>query len=99
MRFQTDLSTTLYPYGQQENDDVDEQLSDAVQSGTEDKDIDSEPSNISSDLTTIASEVSAILPDNDINARIRSFNVKQREIFDVVHRAVAEQLRHRSCDQ
>ena len=73
-RFDVDLD----PYGQQENDEMEEEMiNEGCSNATGDP---CEPNSSSADFGFRQPE---ILPDDTINANIRSLNKKQREVFNV----------------
>ena len=70
-------------FAEQENDEVQEQLL------SDTNDLESEdPSNnaiILEDTNSVAMNARVLLSDDEINAKVRSLNSKQRQCFDIVH--------------
>ena len=95
-QFRDDCATNLDPYGQQENDNVnDELLNDRETSDNEN----SESENSINDPTIrrATDNLPAVLSDDIINEKIRSLNVKQREIFEKVYKWARDYAKNRSC--
>ena len=69
-------------FSQQENDQVDEQLLNSNEIESED------PANdavILADTYTVPNIASTVLSDEELNAKIRTLNLKQREYFQIVY--------------
>ena len=83
-RFRADLILNMNDFEQQENDETNAELhNDFADDGeSEDENDDDDTSQL---RATIPME-SILLPDVEINARIRSLNQQQREVFDVIHK-------------
>ena len=84
-RFRADLSTNLDSFAQQENDEIDQELLETLgdNNGEDDVEDDNQPMCVET-VTRNVTNIS-ILNDNEINAKIRSLNFKQRQIFDIIH--------------
>ncbi|XP_066926174.1 uncharacterized protein [Clytia hemisphaerica] len=81
-RYRTDLVLNMNDFEQQENDEINEEL----QNTNNEDESDEESNNRTPNLTAAIPMESILLPDNEINARIRSLNHQQREVFDVIHK-------------
>ena len=77
--------TSFDPYAQQENE---ESYPDVNQEDTD---------NASSENVTNTSISSLILPDDDINAQIRSLNYQQKEVFDFVLQWAINFIKYVNC--
>ena len=77
--YHADLDINMNAFAQQENEEVEDLLSNT------NEELDEEPNNDAiTEASRVFSDVPCVLPDNEINEKIRSLNKKQREIFDVV---------------
>uniref|UniRef100_A0A7M5V9S6 ATP-dependent DNA helicase n=2 Tax=Clytia hemisphaerica TaxID=252671 RepID=A0A7M5V9S6_9CNID len=83
-RYRTDLILNMNDYEQQENDDTNAELQSRNQNNEDESE--DESNNDTSGLRAAIPMESILLPDNEINVRIRSLNHQQREVFDIVHK-------------
>ena len=82
LNYRSDISLSLDPFSQQENDDVENELIEInEQIEISGQVIDNR--NNQTYLEAVSSQLQAtILSDNEINSKTRSLNLKQRQIFD-----------------
>ena len=71
-------------YEQQENDETNAELQSRNQNNADESE--DESNNDTSQLRAAIPMESILLPDNEKNARIRSLNHRQGEVFDVIHK-------------
>ena len=99
-RFREDLATNLGPYGQQENDDVDDLVDQLSETEISDNDCEDQLDNTlinDPTISTTSTEVATVLPDDVINQIIRSLNLKQRQMFNKVHKWARDYIKNLSC--
>ena len=86
LRLSSGIDNIMDPYGQQENEKVNDYL-------TEDID-DSKSETMETHLADVGNNnlmsnklrLRPVIPDNIINKNIRSLNMKQREVFNFIHK-------------
>ena len=86
LHFRSDLRPSWDPFLQQENDDVNNELlqrenieeeqSDGIQS--------SDTPHAFSRYAVTSTQISTVLTDTDLSQKIKSLNLKQRQVFDFV---------------
>ncbi|XP_066925712.1 uncharacterized protein [Clytia hemisphaerica] len=82
-RYRNDLILNMNDFEQQENDETNAELQSRANNNEESDD---ENNNDTTHARASIPMESILLPDNEVNARIRSLNHQQREVFDVVHK-------------
>ena len=86
------------PYGQQEKDEVTENIVDF----SDDSDIDTfkttefQPADLKN-TNIFTNQLTVVLDDNVINKNIRSLNMQQREIFNLVHKWSRDFIKSLGC--
>ena len=83
LNLRTNLIRNRDAFSQQEDDEVEEQLL-TTANNLESED----PTNgavILGDVYTVPTNIPVVISDNELNAKIRSLNRKQREYFDIVY--------------
>ena len=83
IRFRAESTPNMDSYGQQENDEIEQGLLENNRQSDSEEYEDNNPLLYPDSISS--GNTSNILHDDDINAKIRSLNIKQRQIFDVVH--------------
>ena len=82
-RFRNDIILNINDFEQQENDETNAELQNDVTNNDESEDENTEDTG---QLRATIPMESILLPDDEINARVRSLNQQQREVFDVIHK-------------
>ena len=96
LRLSSGIDNIMDPYGQQENEKVNDYL-------TEDID-DSKSETMETHLADVGNNnlmsnklrLRPVIPDNIINENIRSLNMKQREVFNFIHKCSRDYIK-RDC--
>ena len=91
--YRAELDTNLDPFAQQENEET-EDLLNAQNINDGDDDEEEERQNLNTG--TSCSERSCVLPDKEVNEKIRSLNTKQREVFDKVFSWASKYVKNRN---
>ena len=81
LNLRTDLLHNSDAYSNQENDQVQTLLNNQVESDNED------PTNdavVLADTFTVSNDAPSVMPDNELNEKIRSLNSKQRQYFEII---------------
>ncbi|XP_066928370.1 uncharacterized protein [Clytia hemisphaerica] len=84
VRFRTDITLNMNDFEQQENDETNAELESNTANNNDESDDEANEDTVP--LRAAIPMESILLPDNEINTRIRSLNPQQREIFDVIHK-------------
>ena len=84
MRFRTELAPDMDPHAQQENDEVEDELLENNVSDEVHGDIDNDNSPLHADINSVMNNTN-ILHGDQINEKLRSLNIKQRQIFEVIY--------------
>ena len=87
--FRTDLTHNPDSYAQQENDEVEDMLVPQ----DEDPDEDDSPE----ETGQLPGNSAVLMIDTEVNSRIRSLNIKQREIYEVINKWARDYIKNRSC--
>ena len=85
--FRTDLTCNPDSYAQQENDEVEDML-------VPDPDEDDSPHEETGQLP---GNSAVLMIDTEVNSRIRSLNIKQWEIYEVINKWARDYIKNRSC--
>ena len=88
--FRTDLTRNPDSYAQQENDEVEDML------GPQDEDSDEDDS-LHEETGQLPGNSAVLMIDTEVNSRIRSLNIKQREIYEVINKWARDYIKNRSC--
>ena len=97
LRLSSDIDSIMDPYDQQENDEVNDYLT---------EDIDDSESEAFETMETHSADVGnnnlmsnklPAIPDNTINENIRSLNTKQREVFNFIHKWPRDYIKGLRC--
>ncbi|XP_066915086.1 uncharacterized protein [Clytia hemisphaerica] len=83
-RYRNDLILNMNDYEQRENDETNDELQNRNLNNNDESD--DENNDDTAHVRAAIPIESILLPDNEINARIRSLNHQQREVFDVIHK-------------
>ena len=74
-----------YPFSQQENDDIHEELPVTVSDLVEDDENPTDDAIIFAETSSLPTyAVQVLMPDNELNPKIRSLNEKKRQVFNIV---------------
>ncbi|XP_066910247.1 uncharacterized protein [Clytia hemisphaerica] len=84
VRFRTDITLNMNDFEQQENDETNAELESNTANNNDESDDEANEDTVP--FRAAIPMESILLPDNEINTRIRSLNPQQREIFDVIHK-------------
>ena len=88
--FRTDLTHNPDSYAQQENDEVEDMLV------PQDEDPDEDDS-LHEETGQLPGNSAVLMIDTEVNSRIRSLNIKQREIYEVINKWARDYIKNRSC--
>ena len=86
----------LNPFGQQENDDVQVELTDSLLDDIENQS-DDEAVSLDDISSFPANTAPTLIPDGELNAMIRSLNHKQCTLFNTVHSWAKQYVKNRSA--
>ncbi|XP_066912801.1 uncharacterized protein [Clytia hemisphaerica] len=84
VRFRTDITLNMNDFEQQENDETNAELESNTANNNDESDDEANEDTVP--FRAAIPMESILLPDNEINTRIRSLNPQQREVFDVIHK-------------
>ena len=97
LRLISDIDNIMDLYGQQENDEVNDYLTEDIDySESEAIETIEAHSPVVGNDNLMSSKLPAI-PDNIINENIRSFNTKQREVFNFIHKWSKDYIKNLCC--
>ena len=80
VQFRNDVTLNFNDYEQQENDDMTIQIDNSIFNDLEDETDNFEP------IQSVIFIESVLLPDSELNLRIRNLNFQQRKVFDIIHK-------------
>ena len=97
LRLSSDIDNIMDPYGQQENDEVNDYLTEDIDDSESEafETIESHSRDVGN-KNLMSNELPAI-PDNIINENIRSLNMKQREVFNFIHKWSRDYIKSLRC--
>ena len=78
VQFRNDVTLKFNDYEQQENDDMTIQIDNSIFNDLEDETDNFEP------IQSVIFIESVLLPDSELNLRIRNLNFQQRKVFDII---------------
>ena len=91
VQFRNDVTLNFNDYEQQENDDMTIQIDNSIFNDLEDETDNFEP------IQSVIFIESVLLPDSELNLRIRNLNFQQRKVFDIIHKWGRDFVNNLSC--
>ena len=86
LRLSSDIDNIMYPYGQQENDEVNDYLTEDIDDSESEAFETMEAHSADVGNNNLMSNKLPAISDNIINENIRSLNMKQGEVFNFIHK-------------
>ena len=86
LRLSSDIDNIMDPYGQQENDEVNDYLTEDIDDSESEAFETMEAHSADVGNNNLISNKLPVIPDNIINENIGALNMKQREVFNLIHK-------------
>ena len=96
LRLSSGIDNIMDPYGQQENDEVNDYLTEDIDDSESEAFETMEAHSADVGNNNLMSNKLPAIPDNIINENIRSLNMKQREVFNFIHKCSRDYIK-RDC--
>ena len=97
LRLSSDIDNIMDPYGQQENDEVNDYLTEDIDDSESEAFETMEAHSADVGNNNLMSNKLPAIPDNIINENIRSLNMKQREVFNFIHKWSRDYIKSLRC--
>ena len=96
LRLSSGIDNIMDPYGQQENDEVNDYLTEDIDDSKSET-VEAHSADVgNNNLMFNKLRLRSAIPDNIINEDIRSLNMKQREVFNFIHKCSRDYIK-RDC--
>ena len=97
LRLSSDIDNIMDPYGQQENDEVNDYLTEDIDDSESEAFETMEAHSADVGNNNLMSNKLPAIPDNITNENIRALNMKQREVFNFIHKWSRDYIKSLRC--
>ena len=97
LRLSSDIDNIMDPYGQQENDEVNDYLTEDIYDSESEAFETTEAHSVDAGNNNLMSNKLPAIPGNIINENMRSLNMKQREVFNFMHKWSRDYIKSLHC--
>ena len=97
LRLSSDIDNIMDPYGQQENDEVNDYLTEDIDDSESEAFETMEAHSADVGNNNLISNKLPVIPDNIINENIGALNMKQREVFNLIHKWSRNYIKSLRC--
>ena len=97
LRLSSDIDNIVDPYSQQENDEVNDYLTEDIYDSESEAFETTEAHSVDAGNNNLMSNKLPAIPGNIINENMRSLNMKQREVFNFMHKWSRDYIKSLHC--